>query len=62
MKQIDWIEELEKKNKQSKHWRDERGRLRFGDTDSKGWTKVYYTYETSGAATPGYKVYYDTTA
>jgi len=59
MKQIDWIDELEKKRKRQeefklKHWRDQEGRLRY--------TKVYYEYATTSAATPGYKVYYHSTA
>ena len=61
MKQIDWIEELDKK-KRSEFILDNRGRLRLGAVDKKGWTTVYYEKATSSASTPSYKIYYDTTS
>lgn len=52
MKQIDWIEELDKKNRQErfkeKYWRDQEGRSRYNN---------WKYYSTSAANGSWYKVY-----
>lgn len=63
MKQIDWVEELEKRKKKeefkNKYWRDQEGKLRYSTVHK----TIWFDYATGGAATPGYKTYYwNTTA